>query len=557
MFIFAQAALPPIEINIILCGFALFVVGIQFLGDGLTEAAGTKINDYIEKYTSNLFMAILVGTVITAIMHSSTAATVISISLVRAGMMSLEQAIGISVGANLGTTMTSLIIGLKVEDLGYYFVFFGVMVMVFSKRKQLKNAGNVLFGFGLLFVGLEMMSSKLLLIQEYPQFTDFMYSLKDHPWLALGGSTLATIVINSSTAVIGIVQKLFTTGDMDMIVASAFVFGSNVGTTLTAIVATLGGSVSTRRAGWFHAIYNVIGALLGMLVIIPYSSMITYINTLIGGTPELAVGLNHFVFNLVSTLLVIPFIPYFIKLLEVLIPGEDNIRSREKIEPMDENLITVFPEGALQLSKNTTIKMADIVIESIETSQRYLMSRDEEEFDVVNQLEEMVNRLDTDITTYLLKIAKAGIHSETSAENYTKNLEIVKNYERMSDLSTNLVAFYKLVVEEREEFTEEALNDLNTMYQLLLDILRRSLKIYTEEDLTGFDALLRDEEYLDLIEVKYREKHFQRMTEGICTSKVASSIFVDILGTLERIGDHGVNVARNVYSAVKLHKGDL
>lgn len=557
MFIFAEAALPPIEINIILAGFALFVVGIQFLGDGLTEAAGTKINDYIEKYTSNLFMAILVGTVITAIMHSSTAATVISISLVRAGMMSLEQAIGISVGANLGTTMTSLIIGLNVEELGYYFVFFGVIIMVFTKRKQMKNVGNVLFGFGLLFVGLEMMSSKLLVIQEYPQFTDFMYSLKDHPWLALGGSTLATVVINSSTAVIGIVQKLFTTGEMDMIVASAFVFGSNVGTTLTAIVATLGGSVSTRRAGWFHAIYNVIGALLGMLVIVPYSSMITYLNIVMGGTPEMAVGLNHFVFNLASTLLVIPFIPAFIKLLEIIIPGQDNIRSREKIEPMDENLITVFPEGALQLSKNTTVKMADIVIESIETSQRYLISRDEEEYDVVNQLEEMVNRLDTDITTYLLKIAKSGIHSDASAENYTKNLEIVKNYERMSDLSTNLVAFYRLVVEEREHFSEDALNDLSTMYQLLIDILRRSLHIYVNEDLTGFDALLRDEEYLDLIEVKYREKHFQRMAEGICSSRVASSIFVDVLGTLERIGDHGVNVARNVYSAVKLHKDDL
>lgn len=557
MFIFAETALPPIEINIILAGFALFVVGIQFLGDGLTEAAGTKINDYIEKYTSNLFMAILVGTVITAIMHSSTAATVISISLVRAGMMSLEQAIGISVGANLGTTMTSLIIGLNVEELGYYFVFVGVVIMVFTKRKQMKNVGNVMFGFGLLFVGLEMMSSKLLVIQEYPQFTDFMFSLKDHPWLALGGSTIATVIINSSTAVIGIVQKLFTTGEMDMIVASAFVYGSNVGTTLTAIVATLGGSVSTRRAGWFHAIYNVIGALLGMIVIVPYSNLITYLNTLMGGTPELAVGLNHFVFNLLSTFLVIPFIPAFIKLLEIIIPGQDNIRSREKIEPMDENLITVFPEGALQLAKNTTIKMADIVIESIETSQRYLGSRDEEEFDVVNQLEEMVNRLDTDITTYLLKIAKSGIHSEVSAENYTKNLEIVKNYERMSDLSTNLVAFYRLVVEEREHFSEEALNDLNTMYQLLVDILRRSLHIYVNEDLTGFEALLRDEEYLDLIEVKYREKHFQRMAEGICTSKVASSIFVDVLGTLERIGDHGVNVARNVYSAVKLHKDDL
>lgn len=548
---------PPIELNMILAGFALFLVGIQFLGDGLTDVAGTKISDYIEKYTSNLFMAIVVGTLITAIMNSSTAATVISISLVRAGMMTLEQAIGISVGANLGTTMTSLIIGLNVEDMGYYFVFFGVLVMVFTKRKKYKDIGHIMFGFGLLFVGLEMMSSKLLVIQEYDQFHNFMYSLKDQPWLALGGSTLATILINSSTAVIGIVQKLFTTGEMDMIVASAFVFGSNVGTTLTAVVASVGGSVSTRRAGWFHALYNIIGALIGMLIIVPYSSLITSLNTMISGSPEFAVGLNHFVFNFASTLLVIPFVPAFIRMLTIMLPGEDNIRSREKIEPMDENLITVFPEGALQLAKNTTIKMADIVLESIETSQRYLLSRDTEEYEVVMQLEELVNRLDTDITTYLLKIAKTIDSNETFAESYTKNLEIVKNYERISDLSTNLVEFYKITVENRESFSQDAMQDLNTMYQLVIDMLNRALKIFKDEDFSGYDALIRDEEYLDLIEKKYREKHFQRMAEGICDTKIGSSVFVDILTILERVGDHGVNVARNVHSAVKLHKNEL
>lgn len=545
--------LAPIEINVILGGFALFLVGIHFLGDGLTEAAGSRISDYIEKYTSNIFMAIIVGTIITAIMNSSTAATVISISLVRAGMMSLKQAIGISVGANLGTTMTSLIIGLNIEEYGYYFVFAGAILLVFSKRKLWKDIGSVAFGFGLLFVGLEMMSEKLLVIQDYPWFNNFMYSLKDQPWFALGGSTLATVIINSSTAVIGIVQKIFSTGDMDMIVASAFVFGSNVGTTLTAVVASAGGSVSTRRAGWFHALYNVIGALIGMIIIVPYSSFVQYLNTLMGGTPELAVGLNHFVFNFASTVLVIPFIPAFIKLLEVLIPGQDNIRNREKLEPLDETLITVFPEGALQLAKNTTVKMADIVIESIQTSQSYMHSRDTEEYDVVMQLEEMVNRLDTDITTYLLKIAKAGVNSPDMAEAYTKNLEIVKNYERMSDLSTNLVEFYALMVEAREEFSTEAKEDLDTMYQLLIDMLQRSLKIFVNEDLKGYDVLLQDEEYLDLIEDKYREKHFKRMADGICDTKVGSSIFVDTLGIIERIGDHGVNVARNVNSAVKQH----
>lgn len=547
---------PTLEINVILSGFALFIIGIHYLGDGLTEAAGPRINEYIEKYTGNLFMAILVGTIITAIMNSSTAATVISISLVRAGLMRLDQAIGISVGANLGTTMTSLIIGLNVEEMGHYFVFVGVLILLLSNRKQLKNWGTVLFGFGLLFVGLEMMSDKLLVIQEFEWFQNGMYALKDHPWLALGGSTVATAMINSSTAVIGIVQKLFVTGDMDMIVASAFVYGSNVGTTLTAVVASLGGSVATRRAGWFHALYNIVGALIGMLIIVPYSNFITWLNVILEGTPEMAIALNHLVFNLASMVLVIPFIPASIRALEFLIPGEDRIVNRGKLEPLDENLIDVFPEAALQLAKKTTLQMADLVHEGVSTSQRFLHSRDQEDYDVVHQLESMVNKLDTELTMYLLKIAKSGMNNEIIAEEYTKTLEIVKNYERISDLAVNLVEFYGFAIEERETFTDDALNDLDTMYELVYSMLDRALEIYKNEDLSMYEALIQDENYLDLIEAKYREKHFQRMAEGIDTTKVAATVYVDILSNLERIGDHGVNVARNVNSAIKYHEND-
>lgn len=550
------AVTPKLELDIILGGFALFIVGVQILGDGLTEAAGTKINYYIEKYTSNLFMAILVGTVISAIMHSSTAATVISISLVRAGLMTLEQAIGISIGANIGTTMTSIMIGLDVSEYGYWIVFIGGMILIFSNNKLWKTWGNVLFGLGILFVGLEMMSSKLLVIQEFDVFNNFMYSLKDHPWLALFGSTAATAVIQSSTAVVGITQKLFLTGEMDMIVVSAFVFGSNVGTTLTAILASLGGSISTKRAGYFHALYNVAGALIGMVFIVPYSNMITWMNDLINGAPEMAVALNHLVFNVLSMVFVIPFVPGLIKVLSILIPGEDRIRSREKIEPLDENLIDVFPEGALQLVKNTTIKMSELVLESIESSQNYLHSRNEEDFQDVMQIESMVNQIDTNVVAYLLKIAKSGIQNEENAEMYTRYLEVVKNYERMSDLSTNLVEFYQTIFEVDESFSEEAMEDLDTMYQLLINMVERSANIFEHEDFSRYDSLIKDEDYLDMIEAKYKEKHYRRMAEGICDTKVASSLFVDILGTLERIGDHSANVARNVFSVVKYHEED-
>lgn len=246
-------------------------------------------------------------------------------------------------------------IGLDVGRFGYYFVFIGGIIMVFTKKKKLKLWSNVIFGFGLLFVGLEMMSSKLIVIEEFQTFKNAMFWLKDYPWLALVGSGIATVMIQSSTAIVGIVQKLFLTGEMDMVVASAFIFGSNVGTTLTAFLASIGGSISTRRAGIFHTLYNVIGALIGMVFIVPYSNFILKVNALVDGKPEMGIALNHFTFNIVAMLIVLPMLPLILRILKIIVPGEERIRAREKIEPLNENLIQVFPEGALQLAKKATI----------------------------------------------------------------------------------------------------------------------------------------------------------------------------------------------------------
>ena len=543
--------LSDIGFNVILGGFGLFLLGIKLLGDGFKEAAGPKIRDYIEKYTGNLLSAILVGTIITALMQSSTAATVISISLVRAGLMSVQQAIGISVGANLGTTVTALMTGLNIEDLGYYFVFIGSMVIMFVPRKKIKTMGQIVFGLGITFVGLELMGDELLLLQQLPQFEAFLIKMSDNPWLALLAGTIGTAILNSSMAVIVIVQKIYAGGGMSMAAASGFVFGSNVGTTLTAVLASLGGSVSTKRAGWFHALYNILGAVLTMLIINPYSNFIVKINERIGGSPEMAVGINHFVFNLAWVILIIPFIPLCIRILEKLIPGEDRIKEREKIEPLNYQLIQTFPDGALQLAHKQTIQMAELVSEALYTSKDYLMSGDREEFEVVHQLEDMINELNHNLTRYLLEIAKESSIQGQVAQTYTSNLEVVNNLERIGDISVNLIEFYDKTFENKGHFSQEALDDLEIMYDLVFDMLKRSIAMYAEDNLNGYERLMKDEDYLDIIENKYKERHFVRMSLSICDDAYASSVFTDILGQLERIGDHSVNIATQVKNNLK------
>lgn len=538
------AQFSDIAFNVILGGFGMFLLGIKLLGDGFKDAAGSKIRDYIERYTGNLLSAILVGTVITALMQSSTAATVISISLVRAGLMSLEAAIGISVGANLGTTVTALMIGLNIEAMGYYFVFIGAIILLTKKRY--KSVGQIFFGLGITFVGLELMSDQLIILQDVPQFEAYLVKMSDNPWLALLAGTIGTAVINSSMAVIALVQKIYAGGGMSMVAASAFVYGSNVGTTLTAILASAVGSVSTKRAGWFHALYNVIGALITMLFIYPYSNFILYLNGKMGGSPEMAVGINHFVFNLIWVVGIIPFIPACIRLLKILIPGEDRIKEREKIEALDYELIKTFPDGAFQLAQKQTLQMADLVVESFETTHDYLTTRDDEDFDVIGQLEEMVNELDYNLTRYLLAIAKDTQLDGRMAEQYSTSVDIVKNIERMGDITTNIAGFYERIFENRGTFSDEALYDLETMYKLVLDMIQRSFKILKSDSLQGYEKLVQDEDYLDLIDVKYRERHFHRISDGICDDPIASSLYVDILASLERLGDHCINIVEKV-----------
>lgn len=543
-------------VGFILGGLAIFIYGIQLMSDALKSIAGTRIREYIEKYTRNLFMSILVGTVISALLHSSSAVTVISISLVRAGLMGLEQAIGITIGANIGTCVTSIMIGLNVEQFAYYFVFIGVAIMFGAKRKKMNYIGKVLTGFGLIFVGLEMMSNELVIIAKEAWFTDIMLVLGKQPWFALLGATLATGIMQSSTAVIGIVQKLYVTELLTPFAAAAFIFGANVGTCMTALLAAFGGSISTKRAASFHAVYNVLGALIGMLLLVPFVQLTDWVNEMISGGPEMYVAQAHFLFNVISTILVIPFVGQCVKLLKIVIPGDDNRGLKiENIDELDDQLIEKFPAAALVVAKKNTLRMGRNVLENIRLSQQYLMSREEEVYDEVLEIEALVNKYDTQLSQYLLKIAQQPTLSHEQTQEYYKNYQIVKQLEHISDEVEDIVEFYKMVYEENGEFSDGALLDFDKIYAVLEAIHQDALAIYKSgKDTRLLKTLNKKSEQFHQLLLECQQNHFDRMCEHVCDNSIAASVLLDILSHMERISDLDLDIANRTFVAYKKHE---
>lgn len=543
-------------IGFVLGGLAIFIYGIQMMSDALKSIAGTRIREYIEKYTSHLFMAILVGTLISALLHSSSAVTVISISLVRAGLMGLTQAIGITIGANIGTCITSIMIGLNIEQFAYYFVFIGVAVMFLAKRKKITYVGKVLCGFGLIFVGLEMMSDQLVLMAQEKWFVDIMIVLGKQPWLALLGSTIATAIMQSSTAVIGIVQKLYVTGYLTPEAGAAFIFGANVGTCMTALLAAFGGSIATKRAAWFHAVYNALGALIGMLLLTPFVILVNVINQYIGGSGEMYIAQVHFLFNVASTLLVIPFVGQCVQLLKILIPGDDSQGIKiENIDQLDDQLIEKFPAAALAVAKKNTLRMGRNVKQIIHLSLDYLSSHDQEVYDEVLEVEALVNKYDTQLSQYLLKIAQHPTLSDTQTQEYYKNYQIIKYLEQISDQVNHLVDFYKMVFEDHGQFSQGAIDDLNTIYIQLEPLLCDAMDIYNEKRYPQAIRELNQKVFIfHQCQLECQRHHFERMCQHICDHSIAASVFLDILSHMERMADLCLDIANRTFIAYKKHE---
>lgn len=372
-------------------------------------------------------------------------------------------------------------------------------------------------------------------------------------WFALLGATLATAIMQSSTAVIGIVQKLYVTGALSPAAGAAFIFGANVGTCMTALIAAIGGSISTRRAAWFHAVYNVLGALLGMLLLIPFVQLTNFANHLIGGSGEMYIAQAHFLFNVISTILIIPFVGQCVKLLQLLIPGEDSRGVKiENIDELDDQLIEKFPAAALAVAKKNTMRMGRNVLENIKLSQHYLTSKEQEVYDEVLEVEALVNKYDANLSQYLLKIAQQPTLSKDQTQEYYKNYQIIKHLEQISDQVNNLIDFYKMVYDENGQFSQGAIDDFKKIYALVEDMLITAMHIYETRKGTRLLGQINSKtKQLNALILECQQNHFERMCDNICDNSVSASVFLDVLSHMERIGDISLDIANRTLLLIR------
>lgn len=546
------SALSSLQWNLIAGGLAIFLFGINLMGEALTNFAGPKLRGYVEKYTSNPIKGVLVGVVITGLIQSSSATTVIAISFVRAGVMSLEQAIGVILGANIGTTVTAVLIGFNLDYLSYFICLVGVVVFLFAKKRKGKYIGEILIGFGLLFIGLKMMGDSLAELKNIPGFEGVVTSLGKNPIIAVMVGALLTALIQSSSAFIGIVQSLFASGAIGLDLSLGFLFGANIGTCITGVLASLGGSLSAKRTSLFHVLFNVIVSGIFLIILSPYERFISLVTSKLSLNPMMTIAVGHFTFNFVGMIVFVPIIKYVSNLLHKIIPGKDSIFSDVSELELEESLINTFPAAALDQAKTAIIRESKIALETIKASQKYLNSRDKNDLSTANQAEALVNEMDTKIQKYILDISKSNLVSELEEEihNY---LQVQINVERVSDLAQNLGEYFDEINEAGEKYNAEALSDLNEIYELVINNYMNAIEVFESDDYVLYKKLRDDEARLDQLEQNLRRAHYKRLTQGEKLSTVASSVFIDIASTVERIGDHAFNIARITVDPVKVH----
>lgn len=524
-------------------GLGLFLFAIKYMGDGLQKAAGDRLRDILDKFTTNPIMGVLVGIVVTVLIQSSSGTTVITVGLVSAGLMTLRQAIGVIMGANIGTTVTAFIIGIDVGAYAYPIMAVGAVCLFFFKKNIIQNIGQVLFGFAGLFIGLELMSGGMKPLRDWQPFLDLTVQMADIPVLGVFVGTVFTLIVQSSSATVGILQGLYAENLISLKGALPVLFGDNIGTTITAILAALGASIAARRAAATHLLFNVVGTVIFMLILGLFTNYVEWITGVLNLEPKMQIAFAHGTFNVINTLIQLPFIGAWAYVVTKLIPGEDSL-IEHKPKYLDKNLITKSPAVALGQAKMEVLRMGDYSIQGLEESYNIFKTADTKLVDKVAQLEEAINNLDRKSTEYLVELSKQSLSSHDSQVHHAL-FENIRDIERIGDHVENIIELLQYRENNRVRMSEQATQELEEMFLFTLDTVKLAIECLDKRDVTIAQQVMEKENEIDNMERRLRKLHIKRLNEGTCSGS-AGIVFADIVSNLERIGDHASNIAETV-----------
>lgn len=524
-------------------GLGIFLLGIKYMGDGLQKTAGDRLRDILDKTTSRPILGIIAGMVVTMLIQSSSGTTVLTVGLVNAGFMTLRQAIGVIMGANIGTTVTAFIIGIELGDYALPILAIGCFLIFFFSNQKVTAIGQAIFGFGALFFGLTLMGNGMAPLSNLEAFHQLTLNMSENRILGLLVGTLFTVIVQSSSATIGILQGLFAEGAIDLHAALPVLFGDNVGTTITAVLASLGASVAARRAAFIHVIFNLIGAAIFLTFLPLFTKFVELLQDQFDLNPEMTLAFAHGSFNIANTLIQFPFIAGLAWLVTKIIPGED-VTIEYKPQHLDPIFIQQSSAVALDQAKAEIIRMGEYACMGLEETNQYLFTRQQKHSDLARQLEGALNNLDQKITDYLVTIASGSL-SELESARHTALMDLVRDIERIGDHFENIIELIDYKIANKVDLTEEAQTDLNQMFTLTIHTVKQSISALDQVSREKALMVVDKEDEIDNMERRLRKQHIVRMNKGQCTGS-AGIVFVDMISNLERIGDHAVNIAEEV-----------
>lgn len=533
-------------------GLGLFLFGINLMSESLKKLAGGKIKILIQKTTSNTFKAILVGIAITVAIQSSSATTVIVVGLISAGLMTLTAGIGVMLGANIGTTITAFIIGIGVADYALPIIFIGAFLVVFINKRRWVLTGKTILGFGLLFLGLEFMGTGLKELATFPFFINIIATLSSHWILGLFTGISLTAIMQSSSAFIGILQKLFATGSIPLVVAIPILLGSNIGTTVTALIASLSGNREAKQAAVGNLIFKTIGTALFLIFLKPATSLFQLLEIKVFGPNNmLTLAIVHLVFNVTTTFILYFFIKYIIKIIRKIIP-DTPVGDADYISAkfLNDDLLEKSPVLALESSRLSIIDMSKVAIRMIDCASAYLNENNDNHFQKCVKLEDQMDVYNHLIHDYLMQLHTENFNDEESV-NQAIYIDTIRDFERIGDHSINLVEFFQDRYNVGIITDETTLKNLNYFFEQINHQVNYAAKAFENRDKKTASKIIKLEEEIDTLERIYRKAQLN----AIDSSNILSDIhYVDILSNLERISDHCCNIAENIIDPYYMKK---